>query len=112
MASEGSQRCRRVMSLIVFRLCAAEPRPLMTHLAGFDPTQMPNFRGHTQPQRLRLRDSRRLQSGHRESYVGQVGSGSALEMPRLGIAPGTLRTRCRDSEASPPYGVVKLPNVF
>jgi hypothetical protein len=80
------------MSLIVFRLCAAEPRPLMTHLAGFDPTQMPNFRGHTQPQRL--------------------GSVSALEMPRLGIAPGTLRTRCRDSEASPPYGVVKLPNVF
>jgi hypothetical protein len=66
MASEGSQRCRRVMSLIVFCLCAAEPRPLMTHLAGFEQTQTPNFRGHTQPQRL--------------------GSVSALEMTGLGSA--------------------------
>jgi len=66
MASEGSQRCRRVMWLIVFRLCAAEPRPLMTHPAGLEPTQTPNIRGHTQPQRL--------------------GSVSALEMPRLGNA--------------------------
>ena len=86
MASEGSQRCRRMMSLIVFRLCAAEPRPLMTHLAEFESTQTPNFRGHTQPQRLRLRDSRRWQFGHRESFVGQVGSVLALEMPRFGRA--------------------------